>query len=49
MKQLDKHSHGGKRENAGRKHKYGEKTKKISIPLSLIPQIMAMLEVHKKL
>lgn len=39
---------GGKRDGAGRKHKYGEETQRLSIPISLIPQIMAMLETHKK-
>lgn len=45
---LDKPKRGGKRDGAGRKHKYGEETQRLSIPISLIPHIMAMLETHKK-
>lgn len=44
---LDKSNHGGKREGAGRKATYPEPCKRVSIPLSLIPQIMAILEAHK--
>ena len=40
-------THGGKRQNAGRKHKYGEPTKVIRVPVSLIPAIKKMLLSHK--
>ena len=45
---LDKNKRGGRRAGAGRKHKYGEETQRLSIPISLIPQIMAILEAHRK-
>ena len=36
--------HGGKREGAGRKHKYGCKTVLMRIPIDLQKDIMSMLE-----
>ncbi len=36
--------HGGKREGAGRKYKYGCKTVLVRIPIDLQKDIMSMLE-----
>jgi len=35
--------HGGRRKNSGAKQKYGEPTKVIRVPISLIPQIKVLL------
>lgn len=38
---------GGKRPNAGAKQKYGEPTKVIRVPESLIPKIKKMLQEYE--
>lgn len=37
--------HGGKRPNAGPKYKYGEPTKRMSIPLSMVAAIEKKLKL----
>ncbi len=40
-------THGGKRKGAGPKFKYGEPTKVMRIPVSLIPKVRKMLDKAK--
>ena len=41
-------THGGKRKGAGNKLKYGEPTKTMRIPLSLVPAIAKLLEIAER-
>lgn len=40
--------HGGKREGAGRKYKYGCKCKLVPIPIDILDDIMAILKTREE-
>lgn len=46
--QLTKHRHGGTREGAGRKAAYGEPTKTVRVPQSLVPVVVGYLDELKR-
>lgn len=39
----DKHTHGGKREGAGRKPVYNEPLQRVYVPLSMVEEIKTMI------
>jgi len=39
--------HGGKRTNAGRKHKYGEKTKVMRVPIGLVGVVNRLMDNYE--
>ena len=41
-------THGGKRPKAGRKHKYGEPSKQVLVPVSLVKAVQDLIDEYLK-